>query len=187
MKLANALNYSHQLLSATIDHGDFVIDATVGNGHDTEFLSNLVGKKGHVLGFDIQPSGIKKATDRLQANCYDNYELVLSGHENVTSYLSTNTIVGGAIFNLGYLPGADKNIITHGETTITAIKGILPHLKQDGLIVLVVYYGHPGGNDEVNQLHTFVQTLPQQEYHVLQYQFINQANQPPYIIAIQKR
>lgn len=187
MKLANALNYSHQLLSTTVNLGDFVIDATVGNGHDTEFLSNLVGKDGHVLGFDIQATGLEKATNRLQADCYNNYELVLSGHENVATYLPADTIVSGAIFNLGYLPGADKNIITHGETTITAIKGILPHLKQNGLIVLVVYYGHPGGNDEVNQLHTFVQALPQQAYHVLQYQFINQANQPPYIIAIQKR
>lgn len=51
----------------------------------------------------------------------------------------------------------------------------------------MVYYGHPGGQAEVNQLLSFAQKLPQKAYHVLQYQFINQANQPPYIIAIQKR
>ncbi|MCM0598916.1 tRNA (mnm(5)s(2)U34)-methyltransferase [Periweissella fabalis] len=187
MKLANALTYSHTLLAATVERGDYVIDATVGNGHDTEFLSQLVGPKGHVLGFDVQVAAINSATTRLKDDGITNTELILAGHENVTQYLPANQTVGGAIFNLGYLPGADKDVITQGETTLAAINGMLPHLKKNGLIVLVVYYGHPGGQDEVNQLLNFAQALPQKAYHVLQYQFINQVNQPPYIIAIQKR
>ena len=187
MKLANALTYSHTLLSQTVERGDYVIDATVGNGHDTEFLSQLVGPKGHVLGFDVQAAAITATTQRLAKAQLNNTELILAGHENVEQYLPVNQSVGGAIFNLGYLPGADKDVITHGATTLAAINAILPHLKRNGLLVLVVYYGHPGGQDEVNQLLTFAQALPQKEYHVLQYQFINQVNQPPYIIAIQKR
>lgn len=187
MKLSNALTYSHELLTASVTSGDFVIDATVGNGHDTEFLASLVGPKGHVLGFDVQASGLMNADARLKGNQYSNYQLVHAGHEHVTEYLTDDQIVGGAIFNLGYLPGADKSVITHGETMLAAIAGILPHLKQNGLIVLVVYYGHPGGQTEVDQLLSYVQELPQKNYHVLQYQFINQANQPPYILAIQKR
>ncbi|CAH0418617.1 tRNA (mnm(5)s(2)U34)-methyltransferase [Periweissella ghanensis] len=187
MKLANALTYSHTLLTTTVERGDYVIDATVGNGHDTEFLSQLVGPKGHVLGFDVQAAAIDSATARLKAAKVANVQLVLAGHENVAQYLPANQPVGGAIFNLGYLPGADKDVITQGETTLAAINGILPNLKKNGLIVLVVYYGHPGGQAEVNQLLSFTQKLPQKAYHVLQYQFINQANQPPYIIAIQKR
>ncbi len=36
--------------------GDIVIDATMGNGHDTQFLAELVGENGHVYAFDIQES-----------------------------------------------------------------------------------------------------------------------------------
>lgn len=130
MKLANALTYSHTLLTTTVERGDYVIDATVGNGHDTEFLSQLVGPKGHVLGFDVQAAAIDSATARLKAAKVANVQLVLAGHENVAQYLPANQPVGGAIFNLGYLPGADKDVITQGETTLAAINGILPNLKR---------------------------------------------------------
>ena len=32
-----------------------------------------------------------------------------------------------AIFNLGYLPGGDKSIVTKPETTISAIEQLLKH------------------------------------------------------------
>lgn len=34
--------------------GDCVVDATLGNGHDTLFLAKLVGPAGHLYGFDVQ-------------------------------------------------------------------------------------------------------------------------------------
>lgn len=35
--LLTALRYSHQLLKEIISEGDYVIDATMGNGNDTLF------------------------------------------------------------------------------------------------------------------------------------------------------
>jgi len=52
--IENALRYSHTLLKSTIINGDKVIDATVGNGGDTVLLAKLVGKTGHLFGFDVQ-------------------------------------------------------------------------------------------------------------------------------------
>lgn len=187
MNLPNALNYSHFLLTNSVQKNDFVVDATVGNGHDTEFLAQLVGEKGHVIGFDVQKSGLDNTKNRLLKKNLNNVELILDGHQNIENYIMDTTIIGGAIFNLGYLPGADKSIITHGQTTLQAINAILPHLKDNGLIVLVVYYGHDGGQNEVDQLIDFTKNLPQKQYHVLKYEFINQANTPPYVLAIQKR
>lgn len=40
--LQTALHFSHQLLKEVVEPGDFVIDATMGNGHDTAFLAELV-------------------------------------------------------------------------------------------------------------------------------------------------
>ena len=52
--LQTALHFSHQLLKEVVELGDFVIDATMGNGHDTAFLAELVGPSGEVFAFDIQ-------------------------------------------------------------------------------------------------------------------------------------
>lgn len=45
MKLDRVIPFAHQLLEKAISAGDIAIDATMGNGHDTVFLANLVGKK----------------------------------------------------------------------------------------------------------------------------------------------
>ncbi|QBO36670.1 16S rRNA (cytosine(1402)-N(4))-methyltransferase [Periweissella cryptocerci] len=187
MKLENALNYSHTLLQQVVQPGEFVIDATVGNGYDTEFLARLVGPiGGRVLGFDVQLQAIEHTTDRLDEAGITNTQLIHKGHEHVGEYL-TDQEVAGAIFNLGYLPGADKSVITHGNTTLEAVSSILPRLRKEGLLVLVVYYGHPGGETELNAVMDYVEALPHTDYNVLQYGFINQENQPPFVLAIQKR
>jgi ubiquinone/menaquinone biosynthesis C-methylase UbiE len=41
-------------VTATLPEGGFAVDATVGNGYDTLFLADRVGKNGRVLGFDVQ-------------------------------------------------------------------------------------------------------------------------------------
>lgn len=48
-------------------------------------------------------------------------------------------------FNLGYLPGGDKTIITQSETTLKALEVAKSIMVPGGLISLVVYVGHPGG------------------------------------------
>lgn len=48
-------------------------------------------------------------------------------------------------FNLGYLPGGNKSIITASNTTVLALKAAESVLMPGGLISLVVYIGHPGG------------------------------------------
>lgn len=53
--LQTALHFSHTLLTEILQPGDHAIDATMGNGYDTLFMAELVGKTGHVYSFDIQP------------------------------------------------------------------------------------------------------------------------------------
>lgn len=56
MILKKILPYSKELLKMAAGEGDIVVDATMGNGHDTQFLAELVGENGHVYAFDIQES-----------------------------------------------------------------------------------------------------------------------------------
>jgi len=187
--LKNILNYAHYLLQQTVTKGETVIDATCGNGNDTLFLSEHVGDKGHVLAFDIQEQAIDNTKQKLAENQSSNVTLILDSHENINSYIDPKLAghLGGAIFNLGYLPKSDKKVITKGESTTTAIETILPKLKKNGLVVLVIYHGHDGGKDEKNAVLNYVIHLDQKKYKVLRYGFINQKNDPPFIVAIQKK
>lgn len=183
------IQYSHYLLEDTVLKGETVIDATCGNGNDTLFLSRLVGEQGQVLAFDIQKHAIKTTKMLLEKNKRNNVEYILDSHANVGNYLENKKIknIGGAIFNLGYLPKSDKTIITKGETTIQAVNSLLSYIKRKGIIVLVIYHGHEGGKQEKELILKHVITLDQKDYNVLQYRFINQQNNPPFIIAIQKK
>lgn len=187
-QLLNAQQFSHFLLSQCVNSGDIVVDATMGNGHDTLFLAHLVGKNGHVHAFDIQVLAIERTTQLLQTHQQlSQCHLHLKSHDMVHTVLNDTDAISGAIFNLGYLPNSDKSIVTSKTSTLTAISTLLQHLKPNGRIVLVVYYGHTGGTDEKDAVLNYVQQLPQKDYHVLQYAFVNQKNSPPFVIAIEKR
>lgn len=181
------VKFSHQLLKETIQSGDSVIDATVGNGNDTVLLASLVDKYGKVYGFDVQEQAIENTTEKLTlTGLRPQVELFQMGHEKLDEVIPEDERIQGAIFNLGYLPKSDKSIITQPGTTVSAIEKILPRLAIRGRIVIVVYYGHEGGTAEKNAVLSFVQSLDQKEYQVLQYQFINQINNPPFVIGIEK-
>ena len=190
MKLDRVLPYSKKLLQLSLSEGDVAIDATVGNGHDTLFLSQLVGKTGHVYGFDIQQEAINNAQKLLKEKVSDdNVTLILDSHSNAFNYVDEKHAgnIKGAVFNLGYLPGGDKTIVTVAESTLRAIEQIFHMMASGGIIVIVVYHGHPEGKLERDQLIQFVSSLDQKQASVLQYRFLNQVNDPPFIIAIEKK
>ncbi|KMY51572.1 class I SAM-dependent methyltransferase [Peribacillus loiseleuriae] len=190
MKLMNILPFARFLLQTALESGDIAIDGTCGNGHDTAYLANLVGETGHVYGFDIQQEAIENTKDKLRTeNLLQQCTLIQTGHEHVKTYVSEQQYgqIKAAIFNLGYLPGGDKSIVTAAESTIAAIEQLLEIMAPKGVIVLVIYHGHEGGAIERDAIMDYVTSLHQDKAHVLQYGFINQVNHPPFIIAIEKR
>lgn len=185
--LETAMRYSHTLLKECLHEGDCAIDATMGNGHDTLFLSQCVGENGKVIAFDVQPQAIEQTKQRLAENHCHNVQCILDGHEHLSHYLAENEPIKAAIFNLGYLPKSDKTIITHSNTTIEALNALLQHLVPTGRIILVLYYGHEGGEEEKEAVLNFSQQLDQKQFNVLTYQFINQRNAPPICLCIEKK
>lgn len=183
--LETAMHYSHTLLKECVHTGDLVVDATMGNGHDTLFLSQLVGPTGEVFGFDVQSAAVKNTKERV--NNAPNVHCILDGHENMEHYLPKDCMIQAAIFNLGYLPKSDKSIITQPQTTIAALNYLVEHLAPAGRIVIVLYYGHPGGEKEKKAVLRFAKQLKQETFNVMTYQFINQCNQPPICLCIEKK
>lgn len=170
--MKNILQFSKQLLLEHLTCESIVVDATLGNGNDTKFLCNHFK---YVYAFDVQKKAIFESEKKLVG--YDNYQLILDGHQNICKYV---TKCNGAIFNLGYLPNSESNIVTTSNNTIKAVDCLL-NIINSGIIVLVVYVGHDNGL-EAKQVENYVSLLPS-KFKVLKYQFLNR-NNPPYIIAI---
>lgn len=190
MKMDRILPFAKILLERAVKTGDIAVDGTVGNGHDTVFLAKLIGETGRVYGFDIQEEAILNSKQRLETEgLAERVSLHYIGHEQVGKTISPEHQgkITGAIFNLGYLPGSDKTIVTKAETTISAVEQLLEMMAPGGIIVLVIYHGHEEGVIERDALLNFCQRMNQKKAHVLQYQFINQKNNPPFIVAIEKR
>ena len=174
------LEMAHDFLAQVITKDDVVVDATMGNGHDTLFLAKLAKQ---VYAFDIQEQALEKTSQRLQEAGLTNVELLLQGHETVDQFV---TEVKAAIFNLGYLPSADKFIITKPHTTIEALDKLCQLLVKGGRIAIMIYYGHEGGDIERDAVLEFVSQLPQQEYTATIYRTLNQINNPPFLVMIEK-
>ncbi len=174
------LQMAHAFLEEILLPDDWVIDATMGNGHDTLFLAQRAGR---VFAFDIQKAALDATQKRLAEAGLANVDLILAGHETVSQYVNR---AKAAIFNLGYLPSADKSIITLPKTTLSAISQICDLLEAGGRLAIMIYYGHEGGDRERDAVLDFVKQLPQQTFTVAIYQTINQINHPPFLVMIEK-
>lgn len=178
------LAFSKKLLKEVIDKNSIVVDATAGNGNDTLFLAKTSAKR--VFAFDVQNQAITNTNDLLEKyNLADKCEVILDSHENFDKYIEEN--IQAVVFNLGYLPNADHTITTQAETTLNTINKFITRLNVGGRIVIVVYWGHENGKVEKDALLKELSKLDQKEIEVLVYQFINQKNNAPFIIALEKR
>lgn len=183
MSLKRVLPYTKSLLQEAVAPGDHVVDGTAGNGHDTLFLAELTGPAGKVYAFDIQEQAIRSTAERVAA--FSHVELIHDSHSKIAEYVTEP--IAAAVFNLGYLPKGDHAIVTKPDSTIRAIDQCLALLKDQGIVAIVIYSGHEGGSEERDAVMDFVRNLPQKEFDVLQYGFINQQHSPPFLVAIGKK
>jgi len=184
--LRSARWIASDVLHQVIQEGDTVIDATLGNGHDTVMLAELVGETGRVIGFDIQPDAVGRTSARLlDAGLLDRCELYAEGHQNIASRV--NMSVKAAVFNLGWLPGGDKSVTTLWETTHIAITAALALLVDGGVCTICAYPGHEEGDRERFALMDWLATLRPQEYNVLHHRFLNAGPGAPECFVIQKQ
>ncbi|HIV67991.1 MAG TPA: methyltransferase domain-containing protein [Candidatus Butyricicoccus stercorigallinarum] len=182
----NTLTLVHHYLAQFIRPGDFVIDATAGNGRDTAFLCELTGERGQVLAFDIQPQAVENTRRRLAETGWDAVgRVVLDSHANMARYAQPGS-VDCIVFNLGWLPGGDHSIFTRPDSTIAAIEAGLTLLRDGGLLCVSIYYGGASGYEERDALLDYVATIDPARYTVLTVQFANRAGDPPIPVFILK-
>ena len=191
------LEMAHWMLKDIIKTNDVVVDATMGNGYDTQFLAELGAK---VYAFDVQEEALNATENRLDDAGIKNQifeknlsnlltepsvNLVLSGHEKLSEYVKEP--IKAAIFNLGYLPKTDKSVVTRADTTLTALDALTNQLVVGGRIAIMIYYGHEGGMEEKDAVIKWTSNLPQKDWEVTSYAPLNQIHTPPILVLIEKR
>lgn len=191
------LEMAHWMLKDIIKTNDVVVDATMGNGYDTQFLAELGA---NVYAFDVQEEALNATEKRLDDAGIKNQifeknlsnlltepsvNLILSGHENLSEYVKEP--IKAAIFNLGYLPKTDKSVVTKADTTLTALDALTNQLVVGGRIAIMIYYGHEGGMEEKDAVIKWTSSLPQNDWEVTSYAPLNQIHTPPILVLIEKR
>jgi glycine/D-amino acid oxidase-like deaminating enzyme len=159
---------AHTIIRTVLRPGDIAIDATAGNGYDTQFLAECVGPSGKVFSFDIQATALAATSERLKAAGLNNVTLLHRSHAELHSALVELAAgsVSAVMLNLGYLPGGDKSLTTQIESTTAAIRGGLSMLAPGGMMTIVAYPGHPGGSEEAAAVEELLNGLDRAEFEI---------------------
>lgn len=169
MKRISLPETAHGIIREYLQRGDTAIDATVGNGHDTVFLAETVGATGQVYGFDIQAQALQVTRQRLRQQGLDARATLFEvSHAAMVQYIP-GQLHGGIkaiMFNLGYLPGADKTLITQTQSTLQAIDAACQLLTIAGVITVLAYPGHAGGDAETRSLTVWLRQLDAGQFFV---------------------
>lgn len=180
--MIDLIDTEKNFILAHIKPGRVAVDFTMGNGHDTLWLSEHMGEEGKVYAFDIQQQALD-STERLldESNAPKNYTLIKASHHLVKDYVKEKICVG--MFNLGYLPGGDKSITTLRETTLLAVDAAIDLLEEDGGLLIAVYPGHAEGAVEGQLINEKLSLLDRKVFCVSRLQIINSPTSPFFFLV----
>lgn len=180
MKTENNINYIRRNIEMFATPHTNIVDATCGNGNDSLYLAKMYPSC-EIIGFDIQSLAIANSEKRCKE--HKNCKFIQDSHANIDKYMSSN--ISLAIFNLGYLPHAEKKITTEASSTIQAINKILSMLNKNGGIIITLYRG-VSNKRETEAVDSFLRTLNKDIYIVSMYDLIN-LNGNPYNVIIERK
>lgn len=178
--------WAKEMIENAVFPGACVIDATMGNGHDTAWLCELVGESGKVYAFDVQQEAVDRTAERLeQAGFRQRAELFCLGHEHMAEVIHQQA--DAIVFNLGWLPGAEHGVTTQTSTTLLAVEAALSLLKEEAIMTICIYPGHEEGTKELHALLEWASKLDDRRYDAMIKCYVNQPNDPPRMLAIRKK
>lgn len=181
----SALGFSKIYLTERLKFATAIVDATCGNGHDTLFIARNCRSDARIVAMDIQQLAVAATVSRLEANGLQNLvRVVHDSYENICDYFERLDL---AVFNLGYLPGADHAVTTSADTLLRALPRALQLLDSGGAVVVVGYPGHTAGRSECHELGLYLANLSQKAYNCACFEMLNQVNYPPRLYIIEKR
>lgn len=181
--LSRPMTCTHDWISRVVLPGDTVVDATAGNGHDTVFLARLAGPSGQVHAFDVQEEAIRATRERLEKEglLTSAVHLHLASHDRLAELVTGP--VKAVVFNLGYLPGGDKKTVTRTGCTLAALEQAAALIAPNGILSVMCYPGHEGGDAEAEAVEDFLSRLPHHSWRTDKYQLLNTGTPAPFQIC----
>jgi Putative rRNA methylase len=185
------IDLSHTHWKVLIKPGDTVVDATCGNGHDTLVLAKLAltEKSGTLFAIDLQPEAIESCRqmliNKIPKNHFNRILFCEGCHSKFPSEIHTHSVKLIA-YNLGYLPGGDKNKTTKAETTLQSVVQGMDLIQDGGLISLTCYPGHKAGIEEEEGILQFASKLDPKMWSCCHHRWLNRRNAPS-LLLMQKR
>lgn len=172
--MKSIVDISHEFLLPVLHNQAICIDATWGHGKDSAFFLKQNVRK--VYAFEIQEEVFKETSIK-----YPEVIGFNQSHENIDQIPEK---VDAIIFNFGYCPGVESDVMTQANTSLMAVKKGLNQLRKKGRMALV-FYPHEQGKEEAHVIQQYLSTLDSSEYSLIQIQrlFVDS----PYLIGIEKR
>ena len=164
-ELKSARFLARDVLMSAVLPGDRVIDATMGNGHDTAFLCETVGPSGHVYESSDDPADVS------EQDIEDHVVFFVS--DRIERFVVI--VVFPSEIDLAFW-----------ETTREAVSKALHLLQPGGVLVLCAYPGHPAGDRERQELPAFLAALSNKTFNVLHQRFLNAGPGAPECFVVQK-
>ncbi len=176
------------------------VDATCGNGHDTLFLLNC--GFAHVLAFDVQANALDITRERCKDALSATQELTLihASHSELAQHLyplsagpsaqssTARAKLDCVMFNLGYLPNANKAITTRTESTLQALEQACSALSAGGLITIICYPGHANGAGETQAISdNLARLVNTQPFAMIRYNSAQASATTPILFALSKQ
>lgn len=181
------LNFAHIVWRNSIEKGDLLVDATAGNGRDSEILAKSLSVCGggtlHCI--DLQQEAIDATKIRIDSYLQDatiQIFLHTQSHEKLPLFEKPPKLI---VYNLGYLPGGNKNLTTLKYSTLLSVKNAMQSVAPGGLISITCYPGHREGAEEELALLEFCSTLSDSQWHVSHTKWLNRIK-PPSLFFIRK-
>lgn len=168
---------SHSIIKEYIEDKIVAVDATLGNGYDCDFLSSCFEK---VFAFEIQKDACEKYIDK-----NNNVIIINDSHHKIDEYIKEE--INCVCYNLGYLPGGDKDITTVAETSLKSIQIALELLAPNGLMSIAIYRGHNEGKEEENCILKYLRELPKNKFGVMLHECINRSSTAPLLVIVEKK
>jgi hypothetical protein len=189
MLLQSPIHLAHFYWDLLLKEGDSALDATCGQGKDSLFLAKKILKKGNgrLVVMDIQKEALEKTRALLEEHvdqeALNQVQYIESCHSQID--LASPNIFKLIVYNLGYLPGGNKELTTLLESSIQSFEKALQLLSVQGYLSITCYPGHPSGKVEKDGILLWAKSLPK-SFTCCHHQWVNRSDSSPSLLLIQK-
>jgi hypothetical protein len=110
--------------------------------------------------------------------------LIHASHASMADHVAEP--VAAILFNLGYLPTGERAIKTTAQSTVAALEQAEKLLLPSGIILIAVYTGHEGGDEEWAAVKGWAENLSPDEFNVWQSRQLNRSDKAPFVVIVEK-